>query len=967
MCILQLWVLLAVGSLPGAHYRAPMADDEVPEVLSSLVPVRVHVTAAGGAVPATRVRALPSERTAGTTLHEARTDREGIATLSLPTGATWVLVDAPGYARASKMRVLTGALDLTFELVPEEKLVVELRDEEGRSLPGEVEVRGADPAPIGARSDKEGHTEVHGLGAGPWTVIARAPGYDSTTIRHSGTGVLRIQLHRLARLRVAVSDPQGKPVPDAEVAVSSAVLWPPRKARTDETGHVLISGLPLGSYAVRASKGALVSPTELGLVVGRGADVNIGLKLEPGVFVRVRVVEAPADQNLAVKGAIITLAESGISPFPLEAATGKDGRAALGPIARGSATVSVVAKDFMPRGAMPIPDDGAELVVALVHGGEITGRVVDGRGFGIDGATLRVIGSDMEGGPIEDEPSSMAFRGAQAERSLAGPTALIPAGELGVMPGPLPAAPGALHAFSRGSDGTSAAARKNRAASDTPEAWVTARDGSFRLSPVTPGRVYVFARHPEFVEAASELIVLSPDGKATALVTMLKGGSVEGHVTDARGHAVEGAYVTLGEGKLGRERSTRTATDGSFAFAAVPSDVSLSVSPPDDPLRIAAKTTVRVDDGKPTKVDLVIPAARDDVEIHIVDDRGGALATAQVSASSTDPQEPSRVTAFSDRLGKAKLRGVRGLDLRIEVRAPHFAPHVATLAGGATSLRVALALAEGVSGEVRSYRGELLAGAEVTLSTAEEVFRAVTGPDGAFDMDGLASGPATLRVRAQGYAPYSHAVMVREERGKRKTSLPRVELSPEAVVEGDVLDAHGKPVAGARIAQDHAPTFTAAGRNPEGMAVSDAKGHFRLGGLSEGTVTLEAYAPEAGRGRTTLQSLTRGRPTTNVRITLQDTKDGPLTDLGAAGSVAVTLGQSGTDVVIVAVLGGGNAERAGVRQDDTLVAVDGAPVHTIEDARKRMTGPPRDDVVLRLRRGAEAEILLRVGREVLRR
>ena len=92
-----------------------------------------------------------------------------------------------------------------------------------------------------------------------------------------------------------------------------------------------------------------------------------------------------------------------------------------------------------------------------------------------------------------------------------------------------------------------------------------------------------------------------------------------------------------------------------------------------------------------------------------------------------------------------------------------------------------------------------------------------------------------------------------------------------------------------------------------------------------------------------------------------------MVELGNGSSIAVTLGQSGSDVVIVSVLPGSFAERAGVRPDDTLVAVDGLLVHTIEEARRKMTGPVKDDVVLRIKRGEGPELLLRVSRETLRR
>jgi S1-C subfamily serine protease len=60
------------------------------------------------------------------------------------------------------------------------------------------------------------------------------------------------------------------------------------------------------------------------------------------------------------------------------------------------------------------------------------------------------------------------------------------------------------------------------------------------------------------------------------------------------------------------------------------------------------------------------------------------------------------------------------------------------------------------------------------------------------------------------------------------------------------------------------------------------------------------------------------------------------------------------------------AERAGLAPGDVLIAVDGAPVGAMADARARLSGPVGDDVLLGLRRGGRP-VTLRVPREAVRR
>ena len=124
----------------------------------------------------------------------------------------------------------------------------------------------------------------------------------------------------------------------------------------------------------------------------------------------------------------MTLAESGMSPFPIEATTDRDGRARLGPIARGPASIAVRAEGYVARslGAPdPLPN---EVPVVLARAGAVEGRVTDARGFPVDGATIEILGTAFDGEPIDDDPRRARFTDAEFASALAGPRPLVPRG-----------------------------------------------------------------------------------------------------------------------------------------------------------------------------------------------------------------------------------------------------------------------------------------------------------------------------------------------------------------------------------------------------------------------------------------------------------------------------------------------------------------------------------------------------------
>jgi hypothetical protein len=893
---------------------------------------------------------------------EGETGKSGQTRIAgLPLGETWVLANAVGRARGSAHIALgLDTRTIAIDLARGHSLRVTVRDELAAPLRGvELEVlSAADPLPIGALTGADGSIDVTRLGVGPWRVTAHAAGFDDSSARaeHDGEAV-SIVLRKLGAIAVHVVGADGKDGDHAQVTVAGATLWPARSAETDAHGDVRIGGLGVATYALRATRGDAVSPIEPAVSVGRGQEVAAVLHLAPGHFVNVRVTAGEGDDADPLARARVTLAEGGLSSFPLEASTDAKGRARLGPVGAGPASVGVRADGYVARGAVAIPDPPpAETRLALVRAGVLSGRVVDTRGYPVDGATIEISGTDPMGGPILDDPRRASFQAAHFDAMLVGPSPLVASGELGVMPGPVPPIPAA------GVYGSPLAAR---AALDA-EPWVTRVDGTFRAAPASPGRVRAFVRHPQYVEAQSDVVTLVPGGEAQVQVVMHRGGSLEGRVLDSEDRPVPSTRVFVSATRGTLERMTRTASDGTFAFASLPDSVILTTSTDDEMSDV--RKTFEIPEGGRRDVTVRLPAPRSPLVVTVVDERGVGVGAAQVGARSLSVDAPLRVTAFTDDRGEAVLKRARGVALRIEITAPSRAPRVVVTDASRESLRVELAPAETVTGEVVSaLRREPIAGAEVALHSDWGVRRARTDGKGAFSLKDLPAGSARLVVRASGFAATERSIAVADSGGRRESELHLVELAEEGTVEGDVVDARGNPVVGARVAKGLAPTWLLVGSSPSEVAVTDAKGRFTLRELAEGTITIEAYSPELGRGRVSGVAVASGRTTDRVHIVMEgDEADGG--EPPASGGVAVTLGETSAppEIVIVSVAEGSEAERGGVVAGDVLLAVDDASVATLEQARGRLNGPIADDVVLRLRRG-DKELLLRVARDAVRR
>ncbi|HEX5097850.1 MAG TPA: carboxypeptidase regulatory-like domain-containing protein [Polyangiaceae bacterium] len=892
--------------------------------------------------------------------------RAGEATLrELPEGAVWVLVEAPGFARVARA-VSLGPLEteLSVTLVPEATLDVRVTDERGAPIAGAtVLVSADDPLPFGTLTSVKGKATVSRLPAAPWTVNVTARGYESAE-RAGVKGPVTLSLRRLGSIDVRVTHRDGTPAPRASVSIAGSSLWPARRTVADDAGHCRIAGLLAGAYDLAATLGGDVSEPLIGYNLERGADVEVTLVLEPGRFVTAIVTDGDGDAPGLVPRADVVLTPGGVGSFPLLGRTGANGRVTLGPIGRGPATLGARADGFVSSALVAVPAGTNEPVtVPLLRGGTLTGDVVDARGFPVEGASIDVVGSDTFGLPVSDSPLTAAFRNTHFDWALTGPAPLVPAGELGVVPGPVPPIPPPGARLTPGADPWALA----EVAAPVVEAWVTNRNGAFTARPVTPGRVHAVARHPDYVEGSSQSVTLGPGGEAHVKIVLHAGGSLTGRLLDDRSFPVENATIEAQSTRTALTRTAQTARDGSFELTGLPSEVTLLVRRPDGERRVALRRDLTIPESQRTNIDLVLPPLREAVHFKIVGGDDSPVELATVSVLSLDPAVVLHETLFTDSDGGAEIADARGLNLRIVVESPGFPRKTLSVDRAAELIRIALEQGVLVEGSVTAVRGrQAVTGALVTLVSDGTRRTTRTDAEGRYRFADIAAGVVHVGVNHPDFASESfEATVSRGSRADRPFELAPVDLSEPGSAEGEVVDADGNAVAGARVSVGAAPSYLPTGALPPGMTQTDARGHFKLERIAEGKQTLEAVSAVAGRGRASVE-VRAGRVEGGVRIVLK--AENVEESLGA-GNVAVTLGERGSgsdlEIVVVEVAAASEAERAGLAAGDVLVSVDGAHPTSMGDARRRLAGRAGSDVVVEVTRGAKHESL-RVPRETVR-
>jgi carboxypeptidase family protein/PDZ domain-containing protein len=906
---------------------------------------------AGVEVAGARVRLFRSDAGQVSLETEGVSDARGRAQLAVAPGLYWVLVDAPARARRSE-RISIDAGSRTIELVlpSAEALSVSVRDARGQPIEGAtVLARDGDLLPHGARSSALGLASLDHVGRRLDGIQVSAPGHDSARIIPTSRQV-EVTLSAPAALEILVQDAAGQPVAGAEVSVSGIDFWPPRQLRAGADGVALLEGLSRGTYDLRARLGQRVSGAVPSIILERGQRQRVALSLGEGRFIGVRVETGDSEHPEPVAGADVTLVEDGLSPFPLASRTAADGSTELGPLPAGSAAViSVRAQGFMPESVQVPRQSDAPVLVALLRGGHLSGRVVDPEGRAIEGARLEVVGNDAHERPISRQSGALEAAGGMFDRSLGGGLPVVPMGELGVLSGPLPL-PGMPPV---GPAPTSA--------------WVSDLDGNYHLDDVPPGRVRLLVHHPDFVEASSETLVLEPGATVVVQIVLERGATLSGRVLDGLGRPVAKARVDALSHQA-TQISALTDYDGAFTFRALPVHVDILVARPESRQRFVLRKSLTLSPGVSRAIELTLPAERSALGVVILDGDGLPLPGASVSLLSLDARVPLRASAESDGRGELSVPEAVGIFASLRVQAPGHRSFETELDPVPPRLTVRLERGVSVRGRITQVRGRSgVRGATVALLQGGERRSTVSDDAGEYQLDGIGLGPATLSVTHPEFSSETWEVTIEPSaRAGQAVDLEPIDLVESATASGNVVDARGEPVRGARVGVGLVPAFVPSGSKPVGFVETDASGRFELRGLAPGRVTLSAYATGAGRGRLADVVVAANEPVTGLRIRL--TQHAEAVSSGPA-NVAVTLGErhSGADleVVIVNVAAQSEAERAGVRQGDVLWSIDDEVVLDMADARQALGGPVGSDVVLELDRDG-ATAFARVRRELVR-
>jgi hypothetical protein len=503
------------------------------------------------------------------------------------------------------------------------------------------------------------------------------------------------------------------------------------------------------------------------------------------------------------------------------------------------------------------------------------------------------------------------------------------------------------------------------AAGPVSEPWVTSRDGTFHAAPVPPGRIRALIRHPSFVEATSELVTLTPGASASVHVVMDSGGALVGTVVDDSDLPVAGARVEAVAALGTASRSVTSADDGAFSLPTLPPDVLLTVARPGEPFRPVVRRRLAVPEGKTTEMKLVLPAPRGEVEISVDDESSRPIKMAQISALSLDPDRPLRETAFTDEGGRATVKDAAGLPLRVVVEAPGFARWAEQMDATPGTLHVGLSSGIAVEGHVTAVRGRRdVEGASVELVAEGHRKTAITNTNGAYHFDDVSPGHVHVVVSHPEYASVELDVNVAPTgRADRAFDVDAIDLPDPGTIEGRVVDGAGNAIAGARVAIGSVGAVVPlAVLSPSAAVSTRADGSFRIDRARPGKLSVEAYAPGAGRGRSSVV-VDAGRTTGDVVIRLEPSTEDR--EPSTTGGVAVTLGSSPAGTTVLQVAPGSEAEHGGLVQGDVVEQVDRVVPSSLADARQRLAGPEGSDVVIAVRRET-GRAILRVRRERVR-
>lgn len=537
--------------------------------------------------------------------------------------------------------------------------------------------------------------------------------------------------------------------------------------------------------------------------------------------------------------------------------------------------------------------------------------------------------------------SSARTSGAQAASIAAAPSASA------VSPHEPAAAPSIrgriLDAEGNPVDGAAVRLLTSRAPSEVVLQTVTDASGTFGLGdpPPSAGRVRVEADHdPEGVVTSAELIHL--EGEPVDVTLVLSPAAVRGTVVDEKEHPVAGVSLSV-EGVPWKTAGAISDDAGAFRLPVVPYEATtlVAVAP--------GYRTARVDLGqredKPEVVLQVRLEAGAPVDGQVVDPDGNP-ARARVVACAGSAAE-SRTASGED--GTFTLPAST-TGCQVVAEADDFGASDPAVVPAAGRLTLRLRPGGAIAGTVVDARGRGIDSFSVGIESysgrrSPGRARKFEDAQGEFTLDRLPPGSYVLTASADGKPPARSESI--EVRSGSTTAGVRIVLLQGGSVTGRVLDDKGAPLQGAQLRFD----LVSAVVDDAASTTSDESGAYRLDGAPSGPFSLRVQK-QGYRTRFVPGLRVDSGQTLAQDVTLSSVNGGTGFELAGIGA---GLGQNADGVFVASVFGGDPAARAGLRQGDRIVAIDGedASGMSIADAVQHLRGQVGTSVGVSVRRDGQ--------------
>jgi hypothetical protein len=740
----------------------------------------------------------------------------------------------------------------------------------GVSAPSDAAATAAAPNDAGATGDV---ITAQATGAdGRFAIVPLAPG--RYRLHVTGVGLLAAEVRMVpvpsdeARIVVArqvaidgtVTD-GGAPVARANVGIRGEAIGGTLEVQTDARGAFHVPNLPEGRYQVYAWQAATAARSVRVNRLGAGPFPPLELRLEAAAIVVGKVVDRDGGAGLA---AAVELRPSGDDQAPRYVRSGDDGVFRIEGVPNGRWIADAFVPGFVSPGGVELEAGRGVPELALVRGGAIEGRVLDGDGRPVAGANVRaLVGAapdQVEVSADVDRDRLRRFSGRTAapapEQAVGGDPELVARGELGVLLGPIPPVPAPGAELARPSsvvDPNAANASQGLLGEPPPlpsdaahaSIWVTGSDGRFRVGGLGKGKTTALAAAAGFAEARSHTVTLELGQVVTGVDIVLSAGAyVVGHVTDSRGVPVVGAELAA-QPEVGMPLEGFSDGDGAYRLGPLVGSVHLRASAyghgaVERELDIpAARGTVPAEQ----REDLVLPLADATLAGTLEDDTGAPVAGAHLEVVAAGGDE-RRAVVGND--GTFAIEMLPAGHVRVRVDHPAFPPSELDAVASTNVEHVHLRLPIGGAVEgvlLDATSGEPLAGTTFTAAgPAGASAEATTDTAGRWKLGPIRSGHWRLELHQPGYLAQTRDLDVPAARAPGATTVRdvRVDLARGGLVGGTVRDGRGQ-----RVARAHVSVRLADGSGPPVTGDADASGEFRLRDCPSGDIVVVATSGDA--------------------------------------------------------------------------------------------------------------------------